>query len=32
MISKKRAPDLIRGGTRFSDKIVLKTKNPGVKL
>jgi len=24
MISKKPAPDLIRGGNRFSDKIMLK--------
>jgi hypothetical protein len=27
MIPKKPAPDLIRGRNRFSDKIMLKTKN-----
>jgi hypothetical protein len=26
MIPKKLAPDLIRGGHRFSDKIMLKTR------
>jgi len=26
MIPKKPAPDLIRGGNRFSDKIMLKQK------
>jgi hypothetical protein len=28
MIPKKPAPDLIRGGYRFSDKIMLKQKEP----
>jgi hypothetical protein len=27
MIPKKPAPDLIRGGNRFSEKIMLKTKS-----
>jgi len=27
MIPKKPAPDLIRGGNRFSDKIMLKQEN-----
>jgi hypothetical protein len=27
MIPKKPAPDVIRGGSRFSDKIMLKRKN-----
>ena len=27
MIPKKPAPDLIRGGRRFSEKIMLKLKN-----
>jgi hypothetical protein len=29
MTPKKYAPDLIRGGNRFSDKIMLKDKGAG---